>query len=91
MPSVFTIQGPPLDTVERLERRRQGHETQDTKKQMDVLCDLRRELFARADKVRQGPRYRAYRTAGDVIQRLVEDYPGGRDYFWSKRCGTKQR
>jgi hypothetical protein len=80
MPSVFTIQGPDLSVAD----------VQPNKRDLNELCDIRTMLVSKATKARGWDR-RAYQTAADIVQHYIEDAPGGHDYFWSGRCGTKKR
>jgi hypothetical protein len=95
MPSVFTIQGPDLNPVEEtyrsIQRKKRSHEERTNVRVMDELCDLRSSLMNKAAKTKAEYKHRAYQAAGDALQQLVEGYPGGHEYFWSGRCGTKKR
>jgi hypothetical protein len=78
MPSVFTIQGLP--------------EEKPNKRDLDKLCDIRAFLMSKAVHSKHyTPTMRKYQTAADIVQQHIEDRPGGREYFWSGRCGTKKR
>lgn len=89
MPSVFTIQGPDPSATKRLTEVKKPN-TRD----LDELCDIRAMLLRDFEKAR-GRRpervARAYQTAADIVQHYIEDSPGGRNYFWSGRCGTKKQ
>jgi hypothetical protein len=95
MPSVFTIQGPDLPPGSRsaLKVRADGAEpfVRLGKREMDVLCDVRQELWDRSVRARNPSRSQALRIAADSIQFTFEDYKGGKEYFFSGRCGTKRR
>jgi hypothetical protein len=56
----------------------------DYTREMRVLCKIRKKLMAQSTRYRRGtPSHRAYKTAADVLQYTVHDYPGGRDFFWT--------
>jgi len=72
----------PLRRVLEFEKQAAKRRQLNQRKEMVVLCKLRRELMRRSAKGKREYVQRAYHTAADVMQETIENYPGGRDYFW---------